>query len=225
MSTSSIGLSDALVAYLRAHNPPEHPVLAKCRRETAAMGSVAQLQISAEQGSMMTLLAHLVRARRAFEVGVFTGYSSLLIALAMREMHGPDVRLLACDVSPDWTARARNYWREAGVDRIVHLELGPAIDTLDAHLAHGEEGTYDFAFIDADKTAYPGYYERCFKLLRPGGVMLFDNMLWGGDVADAAIHDPETEELRAVARRANHDERVFEALTSIGDGLLVCMKR
>jgi caffeoyl-CoA O-methyltransferase len=223
--SSSIGLSPAIVNYLMAHNPAEHPVLAKCRSETAALGPAAGMQISAEQGAFMALMARLVRARRAVEVGVFTGYSALTVALAMKDMHGPDARLLACDVSEEWTGKARGYWREAGVERLIDLHLGPAIDTLDERLAAGEGGSYDFAFIDADKTAYPGYYERCFKLLRPGGVMLFDNMLWDGKVADQAVHDPDTEELRSVARRANHDERVHEALTAIGDGLLICLKR
>jgi predicted O-methyltransferase YrrM len=221
----SLGLSADIVQYLASANRPEHPVLAKCRAETAALGRVAGMQISAEQGAFMALMAQLVNARRAVEVGVFTGYSSLAVALAMKELHGPAVKLLACDVSEEWTGKARSYWKEAGVDRIVDLKLGPAIDTLDAHLKAGEADSYDFAFIDADKTAYPGYYERCFQLLRPGGVMLFDNMLWGGAVADPSKTDPDTLELRAVAKRAREDERVHAALVAIGDGVLICQKR
>jgi predicted O-methyltransferase YrrM len=224
MSTS-IALSPALVQYLSSVNPPEHPVLTRCRAETEQLGGISVMQISREQGAFMALMARLANARRAIEVGVFTGYSSLVVALAMKEMHGPSVRLLALDKSEEWTARARGYWEAAGVQRIIDLHLGEAIEILDQRLAMGEAETYDFAFIDADKTAYPGYYERCFTLLRPGGIMLFDNMLWSGKVADPSVHDPDTEELRSVARRAHHDERVHETMTSIGDGLLICVKR
>jgi caffeoyl-CoA O-methyltransferase len=198
--------------------------LKKCREETQKLAN-SGMQISVEQGAFMALLAHMIHARRAIEVGVFTGYSSLIVALAMKEMHGGNGRLLACDVSEEWTGRARGYWKEAGVERQIDLQLRPAIETLDARLKAGEAGAYDFAFIDADKTSYPGYYERCLELLRPGGLMLFDNMLWRGEVADRAQHDHDTEALRSVAKRAVHDERVHIALTAVGDGVLLCVKR
>jgi caffeoyl-CoA O-methyltransferase len=222
--SDSLGLSPQLVSYLAAHNPPEHPVLKKCREETRRLPD-AQMQISAEQGALMALLARMVDARRAIEVGVFTGYSALTIALALKDMHGGNGRLLACDVSEEWTGKARAYWKEAGVDRMIDLQIRPAIDTLDQRIEAGEAGHYDFAFIDADKTSYPGYYERCLELLRSGGLMVFDNMLWSGDVADPAKHDHDTEALRAVAKRAVGDNRVHVALAGVGDGVLLCVKR
>ena len=223
--SSSIALPSNVVDYLRAHNPPEHPVLARCRAETESLGRVSGMQISPEQGAFMTLMIQMVSARRAIEVGVFTGYSSTVTALALKAMHGADAYLLACDVSEDWTGRARTYWRDAGVDDIVELKIAPAIETLDARLAAGEADSFDFAFIDADKVSYPGYYERCLELLRPGGIMLFDNMLWSGAVADPAVHDHDTEALRSVAKRAQHDDRVDESLIAVGDGLLICRRR
>src|SRR5690606_7043578 len=133
----------------------------------------------------MAVLVHLLAAKRAFEVGVFTGYSALATALALKQIHPIGARLLACDISAEWTSMARGYWREAGVDDIIDLALGPALETLDARIAAGEEGSYDFGFVDADKTGYDAYYERGLKLLRPGGALVFDNMLWSGRVADA----------------------------------------
>ncbi|HCK83244.1 MAG TPA: hypothetical protein DHW63_01590 [Hyphomonadaceae bacterium] len=223
--SSSLGLSLEIVNYLAEVNPPEHPVLARCRAETAAMGGVAIMQISAEQGAFMALIARMIGARRAFEVGVFTGYSALTVALAMKDVNPSSARLLACDVNEEWTSRARDYWREAGVDGIIDLNLAPAIETLDRRLQAGEAGSYDFGFIDADKTGYDSYYERGLQLLRPGGVMLFDNMLWSGAVADSGNQAPDTVALRALALKAKADPRVHAAMTSIGDGLLLAIKR
>jgi caffeoyl-CoA O-methyltransferase len=221
----SLGLTPEVIAYLASANPPEHPVAAKCRAETSALGGIARMQISPEQGAIMALLARLVNARRAVEVGVFTGYSALVTALAMQDMHGAAAYLLACDVSEEWTAKGRAYWREAGVDGLIDLHIRPAVETLDARLAAGEAGTYDLAFIDADKTSYPAYYEKCLALLRPGGLMLFDNVLWSGAVADSTKTDPDTEALRAVAAQAKADARVHAAMAAVGDGLLFCLKR
>lgn len=223
MSTS-FGLSPDVVAYLAANNPPEHPVLAKCRAETAALGGIARMQISAEQGAVMQWFARLVSAKRAVEVGVFTGYSSVAVGLTMREMHGAAAHILACDVSEEWTAKARGYWKDAGVADIIDLQVRPAVETLDAAL-ETEAGTYDLAFIDADKTSYDAYYERCLRLLRPGGVMLFDNVLWSGKVADPKETDADTSALRALNAKARGDGRVHTALTAIGDGLLLCLKK
>lgn len=223
MSTS-LGLSPEIVAYLAAANPPLHPALAKCREETAALGGVARMQISTEQGALMALLVHLTQAKRAVEVGVFTGYSALAVTLAMQARHGDQAYLLACDVSEEWTARARTYWREAGVDGLIDLQIRPATDTLAQRIAAGEAGTYDLAFIDADKTGYGAYYEHCLTLLRPGGLMLFDNVLWGGAVADGANQTGDTIMLRAIAEKARTDNRVHAAMTSVGDGLLLCVK-
>jgi caffeoyl-CoA O-methyltransferase len=223
MSTS-LGLSPEIVAYLASVNPPEHPVLARCREETAALGGVAVMQISAEQGAFMALLARMLAAKRAFEVGVFTGYSSLAIALTMQQMHGDSWRLLACDISEQWTAKARGYWRDAGLDNI-DLRIAPAVETLDSRLANGEEGSYDLGFIDADKTGYGAYYERGLRLLRPGGIMLFDNALWSGAVADPSNQTPDTVALRALAVKARADARVHAVMVGVGDGVLMCVKR
>lgn len=222
--SSSFGLTPELVRYLAHVNPPEHPALARCREETARMSN-AQMQISAEQGAFMQVIARLLNAKRAFEIGVFTGYSSTAVALAMKEINPIGVKLLACDISEDWTTKARDYWREAQVDDVIELVIAPATQTLDARIAAGEAGQYDLGFIDADKTGYDAYYERGVHLLRPGGVMLFDNVLWSGRVADPADTTPDTSALRALAQKAKADARVHAAMTSIGDGVLICVKR
>lgn len=223
--SESIGLSSAVVNYLARVNPDEHPALVRCREETAAMGGIARMQISSEQGAFMRTLAFMIRARRAIEVGVFTGYSATAVALALQEMHGVDAHLLACDVSEEFTSKAKQYWSQAGVQHVIDLELAPAAETLDRKLAQGLAGEYDMAFIDADKEGYPVYYERCLSLLRVGGIMLFDNVLWSGKVADPSDKSADTVALRAVADKARDDARVHAAMTSIGDGLLICVKR
>lgn len=222
MSTS-LGLTAEIVSYLGANNPPEHPVLRQCREDTAKLGPISRMQISSEQGALMSWFARLLNARKAIEVGVFTGYSSLAVALAMRDMHA-DAQILACDVSEEWTSKARRYWRDAGVADAIELRLAPATETLDAVLKAGGANTFDMAFIDADKSSYDAYYERCLQLLRPGGVMLFDNVLWSGKVADPSATDPDTSALRAINAKARDDRRVHTALTAVGDGLLLCMK-
>ena len=224
MSTS-LNLSPEIVAYLANVNPPEHPVLARCGAETAALGGVAIMQISAEQGAFMALTARMIAAKRAFEIGVFTGYSALATALALKDMHGAGAHLLACDISEEWTSKARLYWQAAGVADAIELVVAPATETLDARLAAGEAGSYDLGFIDADKTGYDAYYERGLALLRPGGVMLFDNVLWSGAVADPANQTPDTVALRALAQKAKADARVHAVMTSIGDGLLMVARK
>jgi caffeoyl-CoA O-methyltransferase len=222
--SSSLGLSPQLVRYLAQANPPEHPALKRCREETQTL-PMARMQISAEQGAFMALVARLVGAKRAFEVGVFTGYSALAVALALKDAHSLGAHLLACDVSEEWTAQARGYWRDASVDDMIELVLAPGAETLDARIAAGEGGSYDFGFVDADKTGYDLYYEKGLALLRAGGVMLFDNMLWNGAVADPADTTPDTTALRALAAKARADTRVHAAMTSVGDGLLLVVKR
>lgn len=224
MSTS-LGLTPEIVRYLAAVNPPEHPALARCREETAALGGVAIMQISAEQGAFMQVIARMLSAKKVFEVGVFTGYSALATALALKDMHGADAHLLACDISEDWTAKARGYWQAAGVDELIELRIAPAVETLDARLASGGAGTYDLGFVDADKTGYDAYYERGLQLLRPGGVLMFDNVLWSGAVADPANQTPDTVALRALGQKARGDSRVHAAMAGIGDGLLLVVKR
>jgi caffeoyl-CoA O-methyltransferase len=225
MSTT-IGVSDAVRDYVQRFGAREHPVLRRCREETAAaLPDRVSMQISAEQGAVMQVLAKAVHARRAIEVGVFTGYSSLAVALALEEMHGTDACLVACDISEDFVSRARRYWAQAGVDHTIQTRIGPAADSLHGLLDEGLEGSFDFAFIDADKTGYDAYYELCLRLLRPGGMLLIDNMLWGGSVADASAADADTAALRALAAKIHDDRRVDMALATIGDGLSVVLKR
>jgi O-methyltransferase len=222
--SSSLGLSPEIVRYLADVNPPEHPALKRCREETQQMER-AQMQISAEQGAFMQTVARMIRAKRAFEIGVFTGYSALATALALKDMHAIGAHLLACDISEDWTTKARDYWREAEVDDVIELKIAPATETLDQRIAAGQGGSYDIGFIDADKTGYDSYYERGLLLLRPGGVMLFDNVLWSGRVADPADTSADTTALRALAHKAKADTRMHSAMTAIGDGLLICVKK
>jgi caffeoyl-CoA O-methyltransferase len=179
------------------------------------------MQIGPEQGQLMGLLARLVGAKRCIEIGVFTGYSSLAVALALPE----DGRILACDVSEEWTAIARRFWREAGVEHKIELKLQPATRTLEQLLAAGEAGRYDFAFIDADKPSYDTYYELLLQLLRPGGLIALDNTLWSGHVADPNNRDPNTVALRALNDKLHRDERVDLSLLPVGDGLTLARKR
>ena len=221
MSTSTGDLGDALRELLQATcREREHPVLARLREETGGH-ELADMQIAVEQGLFMTMLTRLCGVRRALELGVFTGYSSLCVALALP----PDGRLVACDVSEEWTSVARRYWEEAGVADRIELRLAPALDTLAALAAAGEHGTFDFAFVDADKEAYGEYYEACLPLLRPGGLLAFDNAFRGGLVADPSATDEGTVVVRALHRRVFTDERVDAALLPIGDGLLLAHKR
>jgi caffeoyl-CoA O-methyltransferase len=222
----SIGLDDTLTAYVRNANPPEHPVLARCREETDAMGDISRMQISPEQGAFLQLCARLVNARTAVEVGVFTGYSALVTALAMQDIHGGAARLYGCDSSEDYTAPARRYWAEAGVDGLIELRIGDARETL-AGLTGEIGGTADMMFVDADKTGYEAYFEAGLDLLRPGGLILFDNVLWNGSVADPAkvAADADTAALKALAETVRDDDRVHSAFTAIGDGILLAVKR
>ncbi len=220
MSRKSIGLEDRLYQYLLGASLREPPSLEKLREETAAHPQ-AGMQISPEQGQFMQLLLRLMGARRVVEVGVFTGYSSLAMALALPD----DGRLLACDVSEEYTAIARRHWQAAGVASKIELVLAPALETLEARIMAGDAGRYDFAFIDADKTGYLAYYERLLTLLRPGGLIAVDNTLWDGAVADPAENSPDTVALREFNARLHRDERVDLSLVPIGDGLTLARKR
>jgi predicted O-methyltransferase YrrM len=213
-------ITDEIHRYLLDHSVREPEVLARLRAATASMPH-AQMQIGPEQGQLMALLARLVGARRCIEVGVFTGYSSLAVALALPE----DGRIVACDVSEAWTAVARRFWREAGVEHKIDLKLQPAVRTLEQLLAAGEAGRYDFAFIDADKESYDRYYELLLQLLRPGGLITLDNTLWSGHVANPDHHDADTDALRALNAKLHRDERVDLSLLPIGDGLTLARKR
>jgi predicted O-methyltransferase YrrM len=215
-----VAMDERLYGYLQEASLREPDILARLRAETAAL-PMARMQIAPEQGQFMQLLVRLMGARRCLEVGVFTGYSSLAVALALPA----DGRLVACDRNAEWTAMARRYWTEAGVAAKIDLRLAPAIVTLDALLRDGEAGTYDFAFIDADKENYANYFERALALLRPGGLFAADNTLWGGAVADPGNNDKDTVAIRAFNRRLLADQRVFLSLVPIADGLTLALKR
>ena len=220
MSSRTIALDDALYDYLCSVSLREPDVLARLREETAAI-EYAGMQISPEQGQLMALLIELMGARRALEVGVFTGYSSLCVALALPE----DGRLLACDVNEEWTDIARRYWAEAGVAERIELRLAPATQTLDALIRDGRAGQFDFAFIDADKVNYPAYYERCLTLVRAGGLVAIDNTLWQGKVIDESDGSEETLVMRALNRQLHDDPRVTLSMLPVGDGLTLARKR
>ncbi len=220
MSTKSFLLPSSLAAYYSRVALREPAVLAELRDETAKL-PMARMQIAPEQGQLMALLVRLMNARRCIEVGVFTGYSSLAVALALPD----DGELLACDVSEAWTAIARRYWAKAGVERKIRLKLAPALETLDAELKAGQAGAYDFAFIDADKTHYLAYFEHCLGLLRPNGLIAVDNTLWSGRVADPREQDEDTQALRAFNESVARDERVDLCLVPIADGLTLLRKR
>jgi predicted O-methyltransferase YrrM len=221
MSNQSIGLSDPLYQYLLANSVREPEILVKLRAETAEHPLV-NMQISPEQGQLMGLLVQLIGAKKCLEVGVFTGYSSLAVALNLPD----DGRIIACDVSDEFTSIARRYWQAAGVSNKIDLYVAPALDTLDRLLADGEAGTFDFAFIDADKNNYGAYYDRCFQLVRQGGLILVDNVLWYGRVADPAMDsDKRTQAIKQINQQIYDDDRVQISLIPIGDGLTIARKR
>ena len=220
MSRGSIGLSDDLNAYLEQFGVREPEVLRRLREETAQMPN-SQMQIAVEEGALLALLVRLTGARRIVEVGTFTGYSSTAMALALP----PDGRIVCCDVSKEYTDVAVRAWAEAGVADRVELHLAPAVDTLDALLERGGAGTFDLAFIDADKGSYAAYYERSLRLVRAGGLIAIDNVLWSGTVADPSDQKPDTVALRAITAKVRDDARVDACLLSIGDGVLLARKQ
>jgi caffeoyl-CoA O-methyltransferase len=219
MAHRTLQLDDALYDYVLAHSLREHPAQIALR-EAAKDHPHAGMQIGPEQGQFMALLVRILGARRAIEIGVFTGYSALTVALALPA----DGYLLACDISDEYTRIGKPYWQAAGVAHRIDLRIGPALQTLDARLAAGETGAYDFAFIDADKTAYDAYYERCLELVRQGGVIAIDNVLWSGSVARPA-KTADTKALQALNDKLHHDERIDLSLLPIGDGLTLARKR
>lgn len=220
MSRRTLTLDDTLYGYLLDHSLREHPAQTALREATRTWPR-AGMQISPEQGQLLALLLKLIGARRAIEVGVFTGYSALTAALALPE----DGQLLACDISDADTRLGQPYWAEAGVAHKIEFVVAPAEQTLAARLTAGEAGRYDFAFIDADKTGYDRYVELCLQLLRPGGLIAIDNVLWGGAVARPAEGDADTAALQALNAKLHHDPRVDLALLPIGDGLTLVRKR
>jgi predicted O-methyltransferase YrrM len=213
-------LENSLQEYLLSVSLREPEILRSLRQETATH-SMSQMQIAPEQGQLMQLLVQLMGAKKALEVGVFTGYSSLCVAIALPS----DGKLVACDVSEEYTAIAQRYWQQAGVADKIDLRIAPALETLDQLLATGEGNTFDFAFIDADKSSYDGYYERSLELVRPGGLIAIDNVLWSGRVADAQVHDSRTETIRAFNQKLHQDERITLSMLAIADGLTLALKR
>jgi predicted O-methyltransferase YrrM len=220
MTRSTLLLDDRLQAYVLANSLREHPALARLRAQTAAL-AYADMQIAPEQGQLMALLVELTGARLVLEIGCFTGYSALAMALALP----PEGRLITLDVNRDWSEIGRQAWREAGVEGRIEVRIGLALESLDAMLADGAADSFDLIFVDADKKSYPDYYERALRLVRPGGLILLDNVLWGGAVADPDDREHQTTTLRALNAALHRDERISLSLLPIADGLTLARKR
>jgi len=220
MSDRSTQVTDALHAYMLSTTLRESDILKRLRDETASMKNHT-MQIGPEQGQFMALLVELIGARKTLEIGTFTGYSALAVARALPE----GGKITACDVSEEWTDIGRRYWQEAGVEDKIDLHIAPATKTLDHLVADGQTETYDFAFIDADKVNYDTYYERALTLVRPGGLITVDNVLWTGNVIDPDIDDEDTNAIRALNTKIGRDERVSVSMVPIGDGLTLARKR
>lgn len=220
MANTTLGLPTDLHDYLRRVAVREPAVLRRLRAETASMPE-ANMQIAPEQGALMTLLAELTGARRCLELGTFTGYSALAVALVLP----PGGRVVCCDMSREWTDVGRRFWAEAGVDDRIEVRIGPALDSLDAMINEGASDSVDFAFVDAAKEEYPAYYERLMRLVRRGGLMLFDNVFWGGDVVNPEVDDSDVRGIRELNERLAADERVTVAMVPLADGLTLVRRR
>jgi len=220
MPLGDLIITEELWEYMRRVTLREPDILRRLREETANHPQI-QMQISPEQGQFMALLMHLIGARRTIEVGVFTGYSSLSVALALPD----DGRMIACDVNEEWTSIARRYWNAAGVEHKIDLRLRPALETLDSLIATGQGGRFDFMFIDADKTNYAHYYERALVLVRPGGLIAIDNVLWSGRVLHESVKDEDTKALRAFNEKLHGDDRVWLSMLAVRDGLTLACKK
>lgn len=212
-------MTDKLLDYMKSVSVREPAILRRLREETASLPN-AGMQVPPEHGQFLALLIQLMGARRTLEIGVFTGYSSLAVALALPN----DGRILACDVSEEYTSMARRYWKEAGVDHMIELRIGPALETLRELIAQ-QQGQFDFAFIDADKANYEGYYECALELVRPGGLIAIDNVLWHGKVIDTEVNDADTVAIRALNKKLLGDSRVSLSMIPISDGLTLLLKR
>ena len=220
MSNRTLAIDDRIYGYLLSASLREPAILERLREETAS-DSHSNMQIAPEQGQFMAFLVELLGIKRALEIGTFTGYSALSVALAMPE----GGHILCCDISDEWTAIARRYWKLAGVEDRIELRLAPALETLDALLGTDETEPFDFAFIDADKENYEAYYERCLRLIRPGGLITVDNTLWDGAVADPLNNEHDTQAIRAFNQKLLEDTRISLSLVPIGDGLTLARKR
>lgn len=220
MSHYSIQLTPELHQYLQSVSVRDTELLKQLREETAKQ-KLSRMQVSPEQGQLMALLIKMLNAKRTIEIGVYTGYSALCVAMALPD----DGHIVACDIDKDWTDIAQRYWQKAGVAHKVDLRLAPALDTLDRLITEGEENSFDFAFIDADKENYQNYYERCLTLMRPGGLIAVDNVLWGGSVINPDKQDLDTRCIREFNTRLQQDQRVDLSMIPIGDGLTLAHKR
>lgn len=220
MANQTLFLTEELYKYMLSMSLRDREIFRRLREETSR-DPMARMQTSPEQGQFMSLLVRMIGATRALEVGVYTGYSSLCVALALP----PEGTLVACDVSEEWTSVARRYWEEAGVSSKIQLHLAPALETMDTLLKDGQAGRFDFAFIDADKENYEGYYERALKLLRKGGLMAIDNVFWSGRVTDPQTTDRDTLAIQALNEKLLEDKRVELSMLPIGDGLTLLLKR
>lgn len=221
MSTATLNLSPELYRYLTDISLREPDVLSMLRQETSKLSNVAVMQISPEQGQFMRLILELMQARKTLDIGTFTGYSALAAAMALPD----DGKVIACDINEDWTGIARKFWEMGGVTNKIELRLGPAVETLQTLIDEGEAESFDFAFIDADKANYSHYYDLAFQLIRKGGLIAVDNVLWDGKVADPDDHDQSTEAIRALNKKILHDDRVTISMLPIGDGLTLTLKK
>jgi predicted O-methyltransferase YrrM len=215
-----VELTQPVLQYVREHSLRDNDILRELREETSHL-PLRTMQVPPEQGQFLYLLARLVNARKTLEVGVFTGYSTLCTALALPA----DGRVVACDLSEEWVSIGRRYWKRAGVESRIDVRIGDAHHTLETLAGSAERGTFDLAFIDADKESYDHYYEYALRLLRPGGLVVLDNTLWSGKVADPAVSDPETDSLRRINAKLLRDERVDLSLLPLADGLTLARKR
>ncbi len=220
MPHEDLTIGAELWEYIRQVTLREPDLLRRLREETAPLPN-SNLQTTAEQGQLMALLMHLMGARRTIEIGVYTGYSALAVAMALP----PDGQVIACDINEEWASIGRRYWREAGMDGKIDLRIGPALATLDGLIANGEASRFDFVFIDADKTNYVNYYERALTLLRPGGLIGVDNVLWYGRVIDTSFDDENTRAIRTFNEQLKNDDRVWLSLLPVRDGLTLACKK
>lgn len=220
MANQTLGLSKQLYQYFQSISLREPEILTQLRQETAEH-PMGMMQIAPEQGQFMALLIQLMGAKKTLEIGVFTGYSSLAVALALPD----DGQIIACDLEPEYIAIARRYWQKAGVEQKIDLRLGPALETLGELIDQRRENSFDFAFIDADKSNYDKYYEYSLKLVRPGGLIAIDNVLWGGKVAVPEIQDNRTQKIRALNKKLHQDPRISLSVVPIADGLTLALKK
>lgn len=220
MSTKITQITENCYSYISEKFFRETDILRKCREETASLAE-SNMQVAPEEGQFLSFLIKLTGAKKALEIGVFTGYSSLWIASAMDE----NGKLIACDVNEKWTAKARGYWKEAKVDHKIELRLAPAMETLEQLLQTGEKESFDMIFLDADKSNYPAYYEKAMELLSPKGILVIDNILWSGEVANPKNTEPDTEEIRLLNNKLKKDDKVDITFVPMADGIVLVKKK